>query len=103
MKSFFLLISMVVFFLVPALVYATEENTPNISDSWLSEAIEHIKEEEYKPSLQESDYKGELFEKPKYHFANRANNLRAYFDVKGIILNTKGMVLKLSTLIRKAE
>jgi hypothetical protein len=86
MKSFFLLISMVVFFLVPALVYATEENTPNISDSWLSEAIEHIKEEEYKPSLQESDYKGELFEKPKYHFANRANNLRAYFDENGMEL-----------------
>jgi hypothetical protein len=86
MKSLFLVGSMVVFFSCPALLYATEEYAPDISDSWLNEAIEHIQKEEYKPSLQESDYKGELFDAPKYHFANRANNLRAYFDENGMEL-----------------
>jgi hypothetical protein len=86
MKSFFLFICMVVFFLAPALVYATEETTPDISDSWLNKAIENIQKEEYKPSLQKSDYKGKLFEAPKYHFANRKNNLRAYFDENAVEL-----------------
>jgi hypothetical protein len=68
------------FFLAPVLVYATEESEPVVSQSWLNKAIENIQKEEYKPSLQKSDYKGKLFEAPKYHFANRSNNLRAYFD-----------------------
>ena len=70
----------------PTLVYAADENDPIISDSWLKDAVEHIQKEEYKPSLQKSDYKGELFEAPKFHFANRANNLRAYFDENGMEL-----------------
>jgi hypothetical protein len=86
MKSFFLIIGMVVFFLAPAFVSATEETTPDISGSWLNEAIEHIKKEEYKPSSQESDYEGERFSQPKYHFVNRKNNLRAYFDENAVEL-----------------
>ncbi len=86
MKSIFLLISIIVFFLAPAHGLANEETSPVISDSWLKEAIEHIQKEEYKPSLQKSDYKSNLFDAPKYHFANRKNNLRAYFNENGMEL-----------------
>jgi hypothetical protein len=104
MKSFFLLVSMVVFFLAPAFVYATEESEPVVSHSWLNEVIENIQKEEYKPSLQKSDYKGEIFERPKYHFANRANNLRAYFDENGVeliprvITNERNWNLKIKSI-----
>jgi hypothetical protein len=86
MKRFFLLFGSVVFLLMPVLLFAAEENKPDVSDSWLKEAMENIKEEEYKPSLQESDYKGDKFASPEYHFANRAGNLRAYFDKNGMEL-----------------
>jgi len=86
MKRFFLLFGSVVFLLIPVLLFAVEENKPDVSDSWLKEAMENIEKEEYKPSLQESDYKGESFESSKYHFANRAGNLRAYFDKNGMEL-----------------
>jgi hypothetical protein len=86
MKNLFLSISIVFCLFNPFIAAATEENKPDVSDSWLKEAMENIKNEEYKPSLQESDYKGESFESPKYHFANRAGNLRAYFDENGMEL-----------------
>ncbi len=104
MKGFLLFFCSVVFLFGPALLYATEENNTDISGSWLSEAIERIKEEEYKPSLQESNYKGELFDAPKYHFANRANNLRAYFDENGleliprVIADEKNWIFKIKSI-----
>jgi hypothetical protein len=86
MKNFVGSFYLLVFLFGQSLLFATEKNPPDISDSWLNETIEHIQKEEYKPSLQESDYKGESFEVPKYHFANRACNLRAYFDEDAVEL-----------------
>jgi hypothetical protein len=48
--------------------------------------MRNIEKKEYEPSLQGLDYKGESFAHPKFHLANRANNLRAYFDESGIEL-----------------
>ncbi len=86
MKNFFLSISIVVCLFSPLIVAATEESEPVVSDPWMKKAMEHIEKEEYKPSLQESNYRGEKFDTPKYHFANRANNLRAYIDENGMEL-----------------
>jgi hypothetical protein len=92
MKSFFLSISIVVCLFSPLIIAATEESEPVVSDPWMKKAMEHIEKEEYKPSLQKSDYKGEQFKTPKYHLANRANNLRAYFDENGIELMDRVIV-----------
>jgi hypothetical protein len=86
MKSFLLLISLVVFLFCSVSLFAAGDDNPSVSDSWLKEAIENIEKEEYKPSLQELDYRGEKFAQPKFHLANRANNLRAYFDENGMEL-----------------
>jgi hypothetical protein len=71
---------------IPSFVFANKEGNPVVSGSWLDEVMENIRNEEYKPSIQESDYKGERFNAPKYHLVNRANNLRAYFDGNGMEL-----------------
>ncbi len=86
MKSFFLLISLVVFLFCPAFLFAACEDNPGMSDSWMNAAMRNIEKEEYKPSLQKLDYRGESFTHPKFHLANRANNLRAYFDENGMEL-----------------
>jgi hypothetical protein len=86
MKILSLSVSIVFCLFGPLIAAATEEVESTVSDSWMKNAMEHIEKEEYKPSLQKSDYKGELFDTPKYHFANRANNLRAYFDENGMEL-----------------
>jgi len=86
MKRFFLLFGSVFFLLIPVLLFAAGEDNPAVSDSWINAAMESIEKEEYKPSLQELDYRGESFAHPKFHLANRANNLRAYFDEDGIEL-----------------
>jgi hypothetical protein len=86
MKSFFFLVSLVICLFIPFFVFANKENNPVASDSWMEKAMENIEKEEYKPSLQEYDYKGDKFSSPRYHFANRANNLRAYVDESGLEL-----------------
>jgi hypothetical protein len=86
MKSFFLLISLSIFLFLPVFLFAAVEDNPGVSDSWLNTAMENIERKEYRPSLQELDYRGESFTHPKFHLANRANNLRAYFDENGMEL-----------------
>jgi hypothetical protein len=86
MKSFFLLISLIVFLFGAGFLFAASEDNPNVSDSWLNAAMRNIEKKEYEPSLQELDYRGEGFANPKFHLANRANNLRAYFDENGMEL-----------------
>ena len=87
MKSFFLFIISLIFILFcPVFVLAGESTEQVMSDSWLNAAMSNIEKKEYEPSLQELDYKGESFANPKFHFANRANNLRAYFDENGMEL-----------------
>ncbi len=89
MKSFFLLIGLVVFLFCPVSLFAADGDNPGVSDSWLNAAMRNIEKKEYEPSLQELDYRGESFTHPKFHLANRANNLRAYFDENGMELISK--------------
>ena len=55
-------------------------------EDWHDKAVEMIQDHEYSPSLQMFDYKGEQFSRPRLHFTNRAQNLRAYFDERGMEL-----------------
>ncbi len=89
MKKFLLFFCLVNISLIPVFLSASEEKTPDVSGSWLQNAMEKIREEEYKPSLQDYDYKGDKFSSARFHFANRANNLRAYSDEKGLELTPR--------------
>ncbi len=86
MKSFYLLISLIVCLFDPVFVFAGESTERVVSDSWLNSAMRNIEKKEYEPSLQELNYRGESFTHPKIHLANRANSLRVYFDENGIEL-----------------
>jgi hypothetical protein len=86
MKSFFLLISLVVCLFGPVFVLAAGGDNLSVSDSWLNAAMRNIEKREYEPSLQKLNYRGESFTRPKFHLANRENNLRAYFDESGMEL-----------------
>lgn len=68
-----------------------------ISDEQLAYCRNSIQEQitlgEYHPSKQSHDFNGEAFSEPRLHFVNRAHNIRAYFDDRGIELlprDTKG-------------
>ncbi|MCK4525873.1 FG-GAP repeat protein, partial [candidate division WOR-3 bacterium] len=74
---------------MPIIVVASEQgiqSDASISEDWLSKTLEQIKRDEYNPSMQNADYKGEHFSEPRYHFANREQNLRAYLDENGMEL-----------------
>ena len=60
-------------------------------DEWFSTVQKQISQGEYRPSIQSSYCKGERFAEPRLHFANRAQNLRAYFDKSGIELMPRVM------------
>jgi hypothetical protein len=64
----------------------SSEINSSVPQDWLSSALEQIKGDEYKPTLQDEDYKGDKLQNPKLHFTNRANNLRVYIDESGIEL-----------------
>lgn len=55
---------------------------PGVTESWLETIQEQIRMDEYKASLQELDQSGNPIS-PRWHFVNRAQNLRAYFDREG--------------------
>ncbi|MEA1912716.1 MAG: hypothetical protein U9N06_02630 [candidate division WOR-3 bacterium] len=83
----------------------------SISKNWLSSTKKQIHQDEYNPSLQNSDYKGENFPNSRYHFANRAKNLRAYLDENGMelmprIINEKdpwSLKYHLNSIYRKED
>ncbi len=54
-----------------------------IDAEWLEQAKEKIANQEYYAALQTKDTKGNDFAHPRWHFANRAQNLRAYMDYQG--------------------
>ena len=102
MNKYLLLFGLVGCLLISVFVFAAEENPPIVSDSWLNGAVENIKQGEYKPSLQEKDYKGDIFETPRCHFVNRSQNLRAYIDEDGLellprVIENEGWNLKIKT------
>jgi len=79
------------FVLMPMTAIAAEQNrsveiNPHMSDNWFGNAMEQLRTQEYKPSIQALDHTGKPFAEPRYHFANRAHDLRAYFDDNGIEL-----------------
>ncbi|MEK9155796.1 MAG: integrin alpha, partial [Patescibacteria group bacterium] len=51
--------------------------------AWQNFAQKQMAKAEYELSLQEKSSSGEKFKEPKWHFANRANNLRTYIDENG--------------------
>jgi hypothetical protein len=57
-----------------------------VSQNWLNAVVGRVEQDEYKPSLQTLDVQGKPFTHARYHFANRAQNLRAYFDEQGMEL-----------------
>ena len=58
---------------------AVAATTPD--PAWLASVQEQIRRDELRPSVQARDAGGTAFaDGPKAHFANRSENLRAYFD-----------------------
>ena len=77
--------------LLPIMVIGSEKNQPtksnaSISVDWESKILAQIQKDEYNPSLQTLDVKGEPLTQQRYHFANRTENLRAYLDINGVEL-----------------
>ncbi|MCK4420611.1 hypothetical protein KAW48_02350, partial [candidate division WOR-3 bacterium] len=77
--------------LLPIMVIGSEKNQPTKSDAsisvdWESKILAQIQKDEYNPSLQTLDVKGEPLTQQRYHFANRTENLRAYLDINGVEL-----------------
>ncbi len=65
------------------------DNSGCVQPGWLSSAVDQIRESEYEPSIQKTDARGFLFERPRLHYTNRAQNLRAYFDENGLELQSR--------------
>ncbi len=81
----------VILLLLPLIAIGLTHNlnpaiSSSLSEEWFTSVLEQIRSGEYNPSLQALDHEGEQFSKPRYHFANRAKNLRAYFDEHGMEL-----------------
>ncbi len=62
---------------------AAERRAVGIGEQWLQRANSQIDEFEYRPTLQTKDAIGHPFSTPKWHIANRAQNLRSYIDAAG--------------------
>lgn len=72
--------------MVLVFMQAGEFNGVVVDEDWSSNAIKNLKKEEYSPSVQDMDHKGEPFAKARLHFVNRNQNLRIYFDEEGMEL-----------------
>jgi len=59
------------------------QGTGEINEETTEHLINSLAGREYQVTWQDKDYQGDDFATGKWHFANRANNLRAYFDESG--------------------
>ena len=59
------------------------QGTGDINEETTEYLINSLADREYQATWQDKDYQGDDFATGKWHFANRANNLRAYFDESG--------------------
>src|SRR5262249_34691376 len=59
------------------------EKKSDINQDWWGHAQRNIAAAEYSPSVQHLDDQGVEFDHPRWHFANRAHNLRTYIDRDG--------------------
>ncbi len=63
------------------LLSSTEKLPQNkIEEDWLNKVNKQIEKDEYNASLQQQDSEGVKFREEKWHFVNRKQDFRSYFD-----------------------